>query len=279
MARIGNTLLLANLSPPPPEMSQGSRPGYTEGKVPGKKSLRLYRPISQQNVFNSASTGVQEGAQRPGATKSTAPLKKTDLNVELIGTVVGASQDSFAIIEDRQRREQELYQIDDMIQDQARVVEISRCKVVVLRDGTEEVIECPDPDAKTKKGPSTVRHSASSKDDGYNVKQVSDSEFVIDEEEVESALGNINQLLTQIRVVPNFQDGKADGFKVFAIKPQSLFAKIGLKNGDVIRKVNDQDITSPEKAFGVFQELRNEKNLTVEISRRGQNQSLNYEIR
>jgi general secretion pathway protein C len=111
------------------------------------------------------------------------------------------------------------------------------------------------------------------------VKQVSDSEFVIDEEEVESALGNINQLLTQIRVVPNFQDGKADGFKVFAIKPQSIFAKIGLKNGDVIRKVNDQDITSPEKAFGVFQELRNEKNLTVEISRRGQNQSLNYEIR
>jgi general secretion pathway protein C len=280
MARIGNTLLLANLSPPSPEISQGARPGPTERRVPGKKSLRLYHPISQQNVFNSASTGVQESAQRPEATKSTAPLKKADLNVELIGTVVGSSQDSFAIIEDHQRREQELYQIDDMIQDQARVVEISRCKVVVLRDGTEEVIECPDPDAKKKKGPSKVRYSASSKDDDdYNVKKVSDSEFVIDEEEVESALGNINQLLTQIRVVPNFQDGKADGFKVFAIKPQSIFAKIGLKNGDVIRKVNDQDITSPEKAFGVFQELRNEKNLTVEISRRGQNQSLNYEIR
>ena len=280
MARIGNTLLLANLSPPPPEFSQEARPGYVERRAPGKKSLRLYRTISQQNVFNSASTGVWESAQRPEATKSTAPLKKTDLNVELIGTVVGSSRDSFAIIEDHQRREQELYQIDDIIQDQARVVEISRCKVVVLRDGAEEVIECPDPDAKTKKGPSNVRYSPSSKnDDDYNVKQVSDSEFVIDEEEVESALGNINQLLTQIRVVPNFQDGKADGFKVFAIKPESIFAKIGLKNGDVIRKVNDQDITSPEKAFGVFQELRNEKNLQVEISRRGQTESISYEIR
>jgi general secretion pathway protein C len=280
LARIGNTLLLANLPAPQPDLSQGSRPGYVERRAPGKKSLRLYRPISGQNVFNSAYTGDQEGTQRPKTTKSTAPLKKTDLNVDLIGTVVGSSRDSFAIIEDHQSRKQELYQVDDMIQDQARVVEISRCKVVVLRGGTEEIIECPEPDAKTKKGRSNVRYSGSSKkDDAYNVKQVSDSEFVIDEEEVESALGNINQLLTQIRVVPNFQDGKADGFKVFAIKPESLFARIGLKNGDVIRKVNDQDITSPEKAFGVFQELRNEKNLTVEISRRGQNQSLSYEIR
>jgi general secretion pathway protein C len=167
-----------------------------------------------------------------------------------------------------------------MIQDQARVVAISRCKVVVLRGGAEEIIECPEPDARKKGGRSSVRYSGSTaKSDDSNVKKVSDSEYVIDEEVVESSLGNINQLLTQIRVVPNFQDGKADGFKLFAIKPQSIFAKIGLKNGDVIRKVNDQDITSPEKAFGVFQQLRNEKNLSVEISRRGQNQTLSYEIR
>jgi general secretion pathway protein C len=240
----------------------------------------MYRPISQKNVFNSAHTGDKETATSQKTAKSTEPLKKANLNVELIGTVVGTPQDSFAIIEDNQTRKQDLYQVDDMIQDQARVVGISRCKVVVLRGGSEEIIECPDPDAKEKKRPSTVRYSGSpTKDDTYNVKRVSDSEFVIDEEEVESALGNINQLLTQIRVVPNFEDGKPDGFKVFAIKPKSLFAKIGLKNGDVIRKVNDNDITSPEKAFGVFQELRNEKNLSVEISRRGQSQTLNYEIR
>ena len=203
-----------------------------------------------------------------------------DEAVELIGTVVGTDQDSFAIIEDHQSRKQELYQIDDMIQDQARVVAISRCKVVVLKDGAEELIECPEPDAKTKRKPSTVRYSGSKEgDDDVNVRKMSDSEYVIDEETVENALGNINQLLTQIRVVPNFQDGKPDGFKVFAIKPNSLFAEIGLKNGDVIRKVNDQDISSPEKALGLFQELRNEKNLSVEISRRGQSQTLNYEIR
>ncbi len=279
MAKIGNTILLANLPASQPDLSQGARPGYFERKVAGKKSLRLYSPISRGNIFNSAHTGDPEGGKRQEAAKSTAPLKKTDLNVELIGTVVGSPENSFAIIEDHQSRKQELYQIDDMVQDQARVVSISRCRVVVLRGGSEEIIECPEPDAKKKRS-SPVRYSGSTKKEGeYAVRKVSDTEFVIDEAEVENALGNINQLLTQIRVVPNFQDGKADGFKVFAIKPDSIFAKVGLKNGDVIRKVNDNDITSPEKAFQIFQDLRNEKNLSIEISRRGQTKSFSYEIR
>jgi len=280
MAKIGNTILLANLPDTQPDLSRGSRQGYVERKVAGKKSLRLYSEISKGNVFNSAHTGESEDDKRHETAKSTAPLKKADLNVELIGTVVGVPVNSFAIIEDNQNRKQELYQIDDMVQDQARVVSISRCKVIVLRNGSEEILECPEPDAKTRKGSAPARYSGSTKKEGeYAVKKVSDSEFVVDEAEVENALGNINQLLTQIRVVPNFRDGKADGFKVFAIKPDSIFAKVGLKNGDVIRKVNDNDISSPEKAFQIFQQLRNEKNLSIEISRRGQTQSFNYEIR
>ena len=280
MAKIGNTILLANLPAPQADLSRGSRQGYVERKPTGKKSLRLYGQISKGNVFNSASTGEPEGGKPKEAVKSSEPLKKTDLNVELIGTVVGPPENSFAIIEDHQSRKQELYQVDDMIQDQARVVSIARCKVIVLRNGSEESLECPDPDAKTKKRSAPVRYTGATKKEGeFAVKKVSDSEFVVDESEVENALGNINQLLTQIRVVPNFQDGKPDGFKVFAIKPDSIFAKVGLKNGDVIRKVNDNDISSPEKAFQIFQELRNEKNLSIEISRRGQTQNFSYEIR
>ena len=252
----------------------------TPSKCPGLDRPQRW-PISKDDVFNSAHTEDQEGGGRQETAKSTAPLKKAEMNVELIGTVVGTSENSFAIIEDHQTREQELYQVDDMVQDQARVVAISRCRVVVLRGGSEEVIECPEPDADTKKIASPVRYSGSTKPEQgeYAIKQMSENQYVVDESEVEKALGNINQLLTQIRVVPNFQDGKADGFKVFAIKPNSIFSKVGLKNGDVIRKVNDNDITSPEKAFQVFQELRNEKNLSIEISRRGQTQSLSYEIR
>jgi general secretion pathway protein C len=280
LSKIGNTLLLASLPSPEPALNQRAGDGLVERRAPGKKSMRLYAAISKRNVFNSAHTEDAEGGKADQAMKSTAPLKKTDLNVELIGTVVGAPEQSFAIIEDRQSRTQELYQIDDMVQDQARVVSIARCKVVVLRGDSQEIIECLQPDDKGQKRGSPVLYSGTTeREGGFAVKQTSDNEYVVDESEVQNALANINQLLTQIRVVPNFQDGKADGFKVFAIKPESIFAKVGLQNGDVIRKVNNNDITSPEKAFQLFQELRNEKDFTVEISRRGQTQSLSYEIR
>lgn len=112
-----------------------------------------------------------------------------------------------------------------------------------------------------------------------SVRKLSETQYLIDESEVESALNNINQLMTQIRVVPNFQDGQTNGFKVFAIKPNSIFSKVGLQNGDVIQRINDQEITTPDKAFQAFNVLRNEKSLSLEILRRGSQKSLSYEIR
>ncbi len=277
-ARIGNTILLAHLPPPPPEPSSLRRPAFAARRGHAVKGLRHYRPIVQKNIFNSSASGAGTG-EKSRTVATTAPVKKTELNVELIGTVVGSGGDSFAIIEDKKTRKQELYQVDDVIQDEARILAISRCRVILLRQGSEEVIECVEPQERKTKGPRVRYSGGSSEQGGFSVKKVSENEYVIDEREVQNALNNINQLLTQIRVVPNFTDGKPDGFKVFAIRPNSIFAKIGLKNGDVIREINGRDITSPDKAFQAFQELKDESNLSVEISRRGQRRTLNYEIR
>ena len=49
-------------------------------------------------------------------------------------------------------------------------------------------------------------------------------------------------LLTQVRGVPYFQQGKAVGLRLFAIKPGGLFDQIGLQNGDVIISVDGTPI-------------------------------------
>jgi len=102
---------------------------------------------------------------------------------------------------------------------------------------------------------------------------------LIDETRVESALANVNRLMTQIRVVPQLRGGRNQGWKVFAIRPNSIFAQIGLKNGDVIQSVNGRDLLTPTKAFEAFQELRDANHLEVAIVRRGVQQTLDYEIR
>ena len=62
MAKIGNTILLANLPAPQPDLGRGSRQGHVERKVAGKKSLRLYSQISKGNVFNSAHAASRKAA-------------------------------------------------------------------------------------------------------------------------------------------------------------------------------------------------------------------------
>jgi len=284
-AQIGNRLVLSAVLPRLPDAGPAVQSMIPQTpphrKAAARKTLSSYQVIPERNIFNSQSRGVT--GQDPADRKpDVATLQKAELNVQLIGTVVGPPETSFAIIEDQRTREQQLYQLDDIIQDTARVTGIERCRVMVIREGRDEVLECLDEgEARPRQVVRTPAGAPQPAAPGGSdtIRRVSDTEYLIDQSEVESALTNINQLMTQIRVVPNFEDGVTNGFKVFAIRPNSIFSRIGLQNGDVIQRINDQEITTPDRAFQAFNMLRNERSLSVDILRRGSTQSLRYEIR
>ncbi|MFH1810871.1 MAG: type II secretion system protein GspC [Pseudomonadota bacterium] len=113
---------------------------------------------------------------------------------------------------------------------------------------------------------------------GEGIKQLSENSYEIAQSEVDATLSNLNTIATQARIVPSFQDGKANGFKLFSIRPGSLYAKIGIKNGDVIQRINGYEISSPDKALEIYTKLKDSKNVTVDLLRRGKPQSLEYGI-
>jgi general secretion pathway protein C len=95
---------------------------------------------------------------------------------------------------------------------------------------------------------------------------------------VDGALNDLSSLATQARVVPAFEGGKPVGFKLFSIKPGSLYSKIGLQNGDVINRINGYELNSPEKGLEVYGKLKDSSNVTVEVKRRGKPMTLDYTI-
>ena len=111
------------------------------------------------------------------------------------------------------------------------------------------------------------------------MRQVSEDKWLLATQEVDQLRSNMSSLMTQIRVVPNFTDGQPDGFKVFAIRPGSIFARIGLQNGDVIKRINGLEIQGPEQAFAAYQQLAAETNIQIDLVRRSENKTLTYEIR
>ena len=280
-------VILATLAPPlaPPPITR------TEIKTSDSANVQVQDAaaavILRRNLFGSkilsSSTAVTEKSEADleSLPESTLPLK-------LLGTVVQSSgKRSFAIIQDTGTREQQIHFVGEEIREGTTITSVARNKVVLLRNGLEEILE-KDEDASTSSSParSRVRPSSTARarntgkeSEAVTVRKVGDNNFVMDRREVEGVLQDFNKLLTQIRVVPHFADGKPDGFKVFNIRPGSLFASLGMVNGDIIKRVNGLDITGPEQALQMFQQLRDESQVTVDLERFRKNLTLQYEIR
>ena len=88
--------------------------------------------------------------------------------------------------------------------------------------------------------------------------------------------------ITQARMVPNFvQDGqgkRVDGFRVFKIIPGSIFEKLGIRDGDVIKKINNAPLDSVDQAFMLLQSLRYEKKFDIDVLRGNQPVTMTYQV-
>jgi len=108
---------------------------------------------------------------------------------------------------------------------------------------------------------------------------VAQGAFQVDRREVDHALENLNDLFTQARAVPYADGNGAQGFRLFSIKPQSLIERLGLKNGDIVQRVNGVEISDPSTAFSLLQDLQGHSQIRVDVLRNRQPVTLSYEIR
>jgi general secretion pathway protein C len=102
---------------------------------------------------------------------------------------------------------------------------------------------------------------------------------ILDRREIDAALGDMTRLLTQAQAVPNLTDGKLDGFRLASVMPLGFFDKIGLQTNDLLQRINGVEIRDPGILLSLFQQLRNERTVRVDIVRNAQRQILTYEIR
>jgi len=110
------------------------------------------------------------------------------------------------------------------------------------------------------------------------IKKLGDNKYEISRAKLDSTLANLNEVATQARIVPNFQNGQANGFKLFSIRPGSLYSAIGIQNGDVITNINGYEMNSPEKALEIYTRLKDARNIKLTYQRNGQSMSSEYAI-
>jgi general secretion pathway protein C len=81
------------------------------------------------------------------------------------------------------------------------------------------------------------------------------------------------------RVVPWMKDGKAAGFKFYAVRPGSLAAALGIQNGDALTSLLGMELTGADQALQVFEKLRTAKEAKAVFVRRGKEVTVTYKIK
>lgn len=202
-------------------------------------------------------------------------------SLELLATMVSAeAANSVAVFKKSDETAMKVHE-GEALEDGSFVQRIAWRSVYLNANGKCEFVSLDEQAQKAAKR-TPVEVSKNDEDDvefGKGVKKVKEDEYVIEKAEIDSVLSNLNKLATQARIVPSFQNGKANGFKLFSIRPNSLYAKIGIQNGDIIQKINGFELNSPDKALEIYGKLKDAQNVTVDLLRRGKSKSLGYTIR
>jgi general secretion pathway protein C len=256
--------------------------------------LSAYRTITERNLFNSkppptsAATAIEPAIDTP--TTEAAPMPTVKL--VLIGTTVGNGHD-IAVFE--KEGEVEMFKVGEEVAPSLELVEVKSDRAFVLSNGkrveyllfTErEISKKPTrPATKRSRGRRSTRTApdakgASSKFDATAIRKVANNSWVIDRGQVEQSLDNLSQLITEVRVVPNLNaERQADGFKIFEVKPASIFARLGVRNGDIIKEVNGLQLNGIDQAYQALSAMQNETSVQINLVRRNKPVTLTYEIR
>jgi hypothetical protein len=154
-----------------------------------------------------------------------------------------------------------------------------RAEYIAL-DEPPENVKVAAPRARPKKRPKKTDDKKDGDDDelGAGISKVGPNNYEIKQDEVTKAMANLSKIATKARIVPAFEGGNSIGFKLFSIRPGSVYSKIGIQNGDIVQGVNGYELTSPDKALELYQKLKDGKEFSVDIKRRGQPVTLEYAI-
>ena len=224
--------------------------------------------IEPRRELSDYSSILERGLFGEGKGPSSAPTVQSSV-YRLIGTVEGKAF-SGAVLEDD--KEQAFYRSHQKLPDGSQIVKVLRDRITMRRaDGSTTELQIVD-DTKIVDITKAAKGAA-------GVRRLSEGKWVVDQREVAASTENINQLLTQARALPYMEQGKTVGFRISEIVPGSLYEKIGLQNGDIIQKINAQEVDDPGKFFQMYQSLKEERNISIDLMRGGQRQTLNYEIR
>ena len=183
------------------------------------------------------------------------------------------------MIEDKKAGGQNLYRVGDQVQE-ARIKMILRERVVLEVGGKDEILQIEElaaasgaarapaagPSAGAPAGPPPPEPEPVSRD------------VNLSRQTIEEAMGNVAELMKQVRIRPFFEGGKPAGLSLAGVAPGSIFEQMGIRNGDVLQTVDGQPIQTVDDVVNLYQSLSSADAIAVQVRRGGRIEDIQYKI-
>jgi general secretion pathway protein C len=275
---------LISMPVPPP----AARVARTQGETVYPKQIDA---IIKRNVFCSTCPPIIDKTTEPVAETKFEP-QRTTLPLQLLAVNFvpppWGFQHSSVVLRDTETKETGAFRAGEKVKG-ATLTGIDETRLHLDNAGKPEYLDLLDaetpaansttPSAPVVNTPPTPGGDALSQELDRGIKKTGEHTYEIQRGTLESVLGNMSLLSRSARIVPEIRDGKAAGFRLYSVRPDGPFAKIGMQNGDVISSINGLEITSPEKALEVYAKLKSASHLSLGLERNGQRITKDYSIR
>ncbi len=234
--------------------------------------------IVQANIFGPAANPSDQRAHNPTvSTPGLPPSAESELGLELLGVVSGGPALSRAIIKNTKTGAVDLYRTGQDVVPGACVKTIADQVVILLHQGQEKMLSLRTAAASSKPASATGPGKAGNPAVKSPAPAATTSGGARSARPL-STLAYVMNFLNRATIQPYKVNGQVEGLKITGIENAPDAEALGLKNGDIIRQVNGQRLTSLQKAFQVMQKARYQRSIDIELLRQGRSKKLCFDL-
>lgn len=245
-------------------------------------NLTSYTAILEKNPFGTSPAGPLRELGGGSGGESNVPASAGGLS--LAGTVAGEGRNSFAIFQDKSGS-QSFYRIGETVPDYGELERVEPEFVILDTTSGKVRLDITDlagvngnvsPAARVSDRPGAIGKPRP-EDVGF-IRQTGSGRYDLDKEGVQNSLRNPQRVLTDARMLPNIVNGNQQGFRVSEVIPGGVYDKLGLRNGDILLRINDLELNSPDSGVQAFSTLKGMDRITLYIIRGDRKMTHTYNI-
>ena len=240
--------------------SSKTSPDTVKSDSSSQLSKQPFHLLSSKKQNDNDSSLQPSPASKTSREKTNLP--PAILNLRLVGTTVFGEKSS-VIIEDLTKGSQGFYRLGDIIKG-FTLTKILKDSATLTKKDQQHVLR--------------LSQGGTPPQSEEFTRKAGEDSLMVSADKLTDMVSNIDQYVGQIVAYQHRENGKPAGFRIRHLIKGNDFEKLGIENGDIIKKMNGLEVNDLPDVLKTVYKLSDDTNFQMEVERNGQTEILNYKL-